>query len=98
MIIVVCFSKKSFKDMTVLGQVYEQYIVRIVIYIYIIYGESFTTMVSLQLYSYVKFNLGFIIAQLGDDLFIVDQHATDEKYNYEMLQANTVIQSQTLIQ
>ena len=33
-----------------------------------------------------QFNLGFIITKLNDDLFIVDQHATDEKYNYETLQ------------
>lgn len=32
-----------------------------------------------------------------DDLFIVDQHASDEKYNFEKLQAETVIQSQRLI-
>ena len=44
-----------------------------------------------------QFNLGFIIAQLGEDLFIVDQHATDEKYNYERLQAETVIKRQRLI-
>ncbi|CAD6911816.1 unnamed protein product [Tilletia controversa] len=33
-----------------------------------------------------------------DDLFIVDQHASDEKYNFERLQAETVIKSQRLIQ
>ena len=44
-----------------------------------------------------QFNLGFIIAQLGSDLFIIDQHATDEKYNFEELQKHTVIQSQKLI-
>ncbi|BGP49437.1 ATP-binding mismatch repair protein [Rhodotorula kratochvilovae] len=32
-----------------------------------------------------------------DDLFIVDQHASDEKYNFEKLQAETVIQSQRLL-
>ncbi|RUS86152.1 hypothetical protein EGW08_006100, partial [Elysia chlorotica] len=36
-----------------------------------------------------QFNLGFIITKLGSDLFIVDQHATDEKYNFEMLQRHT---------
>lgn len=45
-----------------------------------------------------QFNLGFIIVKLKDDLFIVDQHATDEKYNFEMLQQHTVIQCQKLIQ
>merc|ERR1712029_200927 len=43
-----------------------------------------------------QFNLGFIIAGLAsgreddtrrvDDLFIIDQHATDEKYNFERLE------------
>ncbi|XP_060084122.1 mismatch repair endonuclease PMS2-like [Ylistrum balloti] len=45
-----------------------------------------------------QFNLGFIIAKNGDDLFIIDQHATDEKYNFEQLQKHTVLQSQRLIQ
>ncbi|CAH1179554.1 unnamed protein product [Phaedon cochleariae] len=44
-----------------------------------------------------QFNLGFIIARLKHDLFIVDQHATDEKYNFEQLQQNTVIESQVLV-
>lgn len=57
-----------------------------------------------------QFNLGFIIArrrvkatadepghEVHDDLFIVDQHASDEKYNFERLQAETVIQSQRLL-
>ena len=33
-----------------------------------------------------QFNLGFIIGKLGTDLFIIDQHAINEKYNFEMLQ------------
>ncbi|XP_067859604.1 mismatch repair endonuclease PMS2 [Heptranchias perlo] len=44
-----------------------------------------------------QFNLGFIITKLESDLFIVDQHATDEKYNFEMLQQHTVLQGQKLI-
>jgi DNA mismatch repair protein PMS2 len=32
-----------------------------------------------------------------DDLFIVDQHAADEKYNFETLQQTTKIESQKLI-
>uniref|UniRef100_A0A182WWZ3 MutL C-terminal dimerisation domain-containing protein n=1 Tax=Anopheles quadriannulatus TaxID=34691 RepID=A0A182WWZ3_ANOQN len=44
-----------------------------------------------------QFNLGFIIVRLGDDLFIVDQHATDEKYNFEDLQRTTVLQNQRLV-
>ncbi|PKI83894.1 ATP-binding mismatch repair protein [Malassezia vespertilionis] len=52
-----------------------------------------------------QFNLGFIIARrlqhtastAMDDLFIIDQHAADEKYNYERLQASTQIQSQPLL-
>ncbi|KAI1377558.1 DNA mismatch repair protein MutL [Hypoxylon crocopeplum] len=60
-----------------------------------------------------QFNLGFILAVRpaetdsddiegghgrDDELFIIDQHATDEKYNFERLQANTVVQSQRLVQ
>jgi DNA mismatch repair protein PMS2 len=53
-----------------------------------------------------QFNKGFIIARLKrqdekkggtDDLFIIDQHASDEKYNFETLQQTTVIKAQTLI-
>ncbi len=29
-----------------------------------------------------QFNLGFIIARLNDDLYILDQHACDEKYRF----------------
>ncbi|KAJ3558446.1 hypothetical protein NM688_g920 [Phlebia brevispora] len=57
-----------------------------------------------------QFNLGFIVvrrrkekgASSGqasgsiDDLFIVDQHAADEKYNFETLQRTTKIESQKL--
>lgn len=55
-----------------------------------------------------QFNLGFIVVRHRksvsveegvrdmDDLFIVDQHAADEKYNFEMLQQNTSIESQKL--
>lgn len=56
-----------------------------------------------------QFNLGFILAtrasdknQQGeavrpDDLFIIDQHASDEKYNFERLQSTTIVQSQRLV-
>ncbi|CAG8648121.1 4318_t:CDS:10 [Paraglomus brasilianum] len=48
-----------------------------------------------------QFNLGFIIVKLdsvsGGDLFIVDQHASDEKYNFETLQRQTRLHSQQLI-
>ncbi|KAG7085388.1 hypothetical protein E1B28_002951 [Marasmius oreades] len=58
-----------------------------------------------------QFNLGFIIVRkrgqgtyggsagevdLQDDLFIVDQHAADEKYNFETLQETCSIKSQQL--
>ncbi|KAH8839136.1 hypothetical protein MCOR27_007436 [Pyricularia oryzae] len=32
-----------------------------------------------------------------DELFIIDQHASDEKYNFERLQASTVVESQRLV-
>lgn len=54
-----------------------------------------------------QFNLGFVIVRRRlekmeghnrlDDLFIVDQHAADEKYNFETLQQTTKIQSQKLL-
>ncbi|GAA5904644.1 hypothetical protein JCM5296_003614 [Sporobolomyces johnsonii] len=37
------------------------------------------------------------VGEVQDDLFIIDQHASDEKYNFEKLQAETVIQSQRLL-
>ncbi|KAL2120856.1 hypothetical protein VTJ04DRAFT_4883 [Mycothermus thermophilus] len=59
-----------------------------------------------------QFNLGFILAvreasasqdddgahAADDELFIIDQHASDEKYNFERLQATTTVQSQRLVQ
>lgn len=60
-----------------------------------------------------QFNLGFVIAvreaergdegggreRLQDDeVFIIDQHASDEKFNFERLQSTTVVQSQRLVQ
>lgn len=54
-----------------------------------------------------QFNLGFIIAvrhkdeqdstRAMDELFIIDQHASDEKYNFERLQAETVVGNQRLV-
>ncbi|KAL8646094.1 MAG: hypothetical protein Q9226_007023, partial [Calogaya cf. arnoldii] len=51
-----------------------------------------------------QFNLGFILAtrpstspMTEEELFIIDQHASDEKYNFERLQASTTVQSQRLV-
>ncbi|CAH2353110.1 DNA mismatch repair protein Pms1p [[Candida] railenensis] len=51
-----------------------------------------------------QFNLGFILvtrpptsSQPFPDLFIIDQHASDEKFNFEKLQSTTVFQSQPLV-
>ena len=38
-----------------------------------------------------QFNLGFIIAELRGDLFILDQHACDEKYRYGKISENNLI-------
>ena len=66
--------------------------------------EDFKTMIPIG-----QFNKGFIIARrrrssgglnqtgIMDDLFIVDQHASDEKYNFETLQQTTRVESQRLI-
>ncbi|KAL1608517.1 ATP-binding mismatch repair protein [Paraconiothyrium brasiliense] len=51
-----------------------------------------------------QFNLGFILAvrpptatSPSSDLFIIDQHASDEKYNFERFSATTVLISQRLV-
>lgn len=44
-----------------------------------------------------QFNLGFIVARLGQDLFIIDQHASDEKYNFERLASTTTLNKQPLL-
>lgn len=45
-----------------------------------------------------QFNLGFILVTLNsNNLFIIDQHASDEKYNFERLNSNTVFKSQHLV-
>lgn len=38
-----------------------------------------------------QFNKGFIIASVGRELFIVDQHAADEKRNFERLRTTTTL-------
>lgn len=47
-----------------------------------------------------QFNMGFILARSkkDDNLWILDQHACDEKYNFEHLVSETRIQEQRLIQ
>lgn len=61
-----------------------------------------------EMYIIGQFNLGFILAVRSlspsfspsspkSDLFIIDQHASDEKYNFERLQANTIVQNQRLV-
>ncbi len=41
-----------------------------------------------------QFNKGFIMATLKEtELFILDQHACDEKYNFETFSKNTVIET-----
>jgi len=45
-----------------------------------------------------QFNLGFILAKTPENhVFIIDQHASDEKYNFEKLVAETVMHEQPLI-
>ncbi|XP_055343428.1 mismatch repair endonuclease PMS2-like [Paramacrobiotus metropolitanus] len=44
-----------------------------------------------------QFNDGFIIVRLDLDVFIIDQHASDERYNYEKLQQNYTVDSQRMV-
>nr|XP_009405473.2 PREDICTED: DNA mismatch repair protein PMS1 isoform X1 [Musa acuminata subsp. malaccensis]XP_018682495.1 PREDICTED: DNA mismatch repair protein PMS1 isoform X1 [Musa acuminata subsp. malaccensis] len=44
-----------------------------------------------------QFNLGFIIGKIEQDLFIIDQHAADEKYNFERLSQSTILNLQPLL-
>ncbi|EUB64680.1 Mismatch repair endonuclease PMS2 [Echinococcus granulosus] len=44
-----------------------------------------------------QFNKGFIVCQHEEDLFIVDQHASDEKHRFENLCANHQFTSQPLV-
>lgn len=48
-----------------------------------------------------QFNLGFILVvsrkNNHDDLFVIDQHASDEIYNFENLQKSTVMSRQPLV-
>ena len=53
---------------------------------------------ALKLHIVGQFNRGFVIAMLGNDLFIIDQHATDEKYRFENLMKNCKMRSQPLLQ
>lgn len=44
-----------------------------------------------------QFNKGFVLARLHNEVFIVDQHASDEKYNFERLVQNAVLCQQNLL-
>lgn len=47
-----------------------------------------------------QFNLGFILVVKpgkDDELFVIDQHASDEIYNFERLQRHTVLSRQPLV-
>lgn len=44
-----------------------------------------------------QFNSAFVVARLDNQLFVVDQHASDEKYNFEQFQRKARVQSQKLI-
>eukprot|EP00727_Mastigamoeba_balamuthi_P000099 m51a1_g10086 putative dna mismatch repair protein (771) ;mRNA; r:76100-80767 len=44
-----------------------------------------------------QFNRGFVVARLGRELFVVDQHAADEIANYERLRASTRVGGQRML-
>ncbi|VDO81279.1 unnamed protein product [Heligmosomoides polygyrus] len=66
------------------------------------YGASFTRH-NCRKSEFIKmsvvgqFNKGFIITRLRDHLFLVDQHASDEKYNFERFQRKARVETQRLI-
>lgn len=45
-----------------------------------------------------QFNKGFIIAELDGDVFIIDQHAADERYNFENVCKELVLQPLKCVQ
>lgn len=44
-----------------------------------------------------QFNLGFVVVEHNNRLFIVDQHALDEIYNYERLMLTLLLRAQPLV-
>jgi len=44
-----------------------------------------------------QFNRGFIVARLREDLFIMDQHASDEKFNFERLEKADLLEGQNMV-
>ncbi|ETN85512.1 DNA mismatch repair protein [Necator americanus] len=44
-----------------------------------------------------QFNKGFIITRLRDHLFLIDQHASDEKYNFERFQKKARVETQKML-
>ena len=44
-----------------------------------------------------QFNLGFIVVKLNSDLFVVDQHASDEKFTFEKLMKTVCVDRQNLV-
>lgn len=44
-----------------------------------------------------QFNNAFIFTKLDDEMFMIDQHASDEKYNFERFKRRAKIMTQKLI-
>lgn len=44
-----------------------------------------------------QFNRAFLLGILGNEMFIIDQHASDEKYNFEYLERTTEVIPQRLL-
>ena len=86
------FSKERLNDIYTFSNREKKYTVPKALTLKTIEKEDFKKMNIIG-----QFNKGFIITELNNSLFIIDQHAADEKVNYETLLNNLSITRQPTI-
>ena len=86
------FSKERLNDIYTFSNREKKYTVPKALTLKTIEKEDFKKMNVIG-----QFNKGFIITELNNSLFIIDQHAADEKVNYETLLNNLSITRQPTI-